>query len=294
LIALVVDPAQLEIRTTVDEIDVLKVRVGQEVRLSLESLQGLSQEDLSALLGALQGAGAGQGSGATPPQGRGAFGGQPPSGFVPGQGPGPGGAPSGRPPFAGGRQGQQTDGTPAATPQATGTPSSGQTPAPVGTAAAPGGLGQRAGGQAGRPAAGLRGQVSKVDVLATRTQGVVTYGITISVSTPPGVTLREGLTTVASIITESKENVLVVPNRAIRTQSGQRFVTVSLPDGKTEQRAVRVGSTDGQSTEILDGLQEGDKVIVSTATRSGTTGGQGQLGIPFGGGPGGPPPGGFR
>jgi HlyD family secretion protein len=60
--------------------------------------------------------------------------------------------------------------------------------------------------------------------------------------------------------------------------SGRQRVWV-LQDGKAVDRMVRTGLSDGQKTEILDGLNEGDAVIIGlgTASRSGSG--------PTGGGP---------
>ena len=54
---------------------------------------------------------------------------------------------------------------------------------------------------------------------------------------------------------------MIVPSSAISHQ-GQDYV-VQLETGKTvETRVVKIGITDYQNTEITDGLNQGDKVVL--------------------------------
>ena len=64
--------------------------------------------------------------------------------------------------------------------------------------------------------------------------------------------------------------------RAGADAAGQRVWV--LQDGKPVERMVRTGLSDGQKTEIVEGLKEGDTVIVGTAT--GPRGGSGPSGGP--------------
>lgn len=107
--------------------------------------------------------------------------------------------------------------------------------------------------------------------------------------------IKAGMTGSVTITYLRKDNVLVVPNKAIKTQGQNRLVEV-LVDGKTETRTVTVGIADSQNTEIVSGLQEGDTVVTSGTTSTTTTStsstnrnqqGGAPVGIP-GLGPGGP------
>jgi len=81
-----------------------------------------------------------------------------------------------------------------------------------------------------------------------------------------GFQLREGLTVTVSILVEERNDVLMVPNAAITSQGGQAYVQVVSPDGTTEERLVTTGLSDWQYTEIIDGLSEGEKVVVPQGT----------------------------
>ncbi|RLC72457.1 MAG: hypothetical protein DRI26_02925 [Chloroflexi bacterium] len=123
------------------------------------------------------------------------------------------------------------------------------------------------------PEARLRGRVTFVSPVATMQAGVVTYPVRLEIEgSVEG--LRQGMTAVADIVVERKENVLWVPSRAIRTIRGQSVVQV-LVDGKIEERTVQVGMSDEWRTEIVEGLREGEKVLVPTPSATTSSGRQG-------------------
>lgn len=74
--------------------------------------------------------------------------------------------------------------------------------------------------------------------------------------------LRDGMTALVTINTEKREGVLTVPNRAITTQARNRIVKVKAGDNM-EERQVRTGLTDGSRTEILSGLEEGETIVIT-------------------------------
>ena len=78
--------------------------------------------------------------------------------------------------------------------------------------------------------------------------------------------LREGLTVTVSIVIAQRNDVLLVPNGAITSQGGQTYVQVVLPDDTIEDRAVTIGISNWQYTEVTDGLSEGEKVVVLQGT----------------------------
>jgi RND family efflux transporter MFP subunit len=144
-------------------------------------------------------------------------------------------------------------------------------------------------------------EVTYIAPTATIQSGVVNYGVTVEVESLEAVAqgsnstsqasatsqasqLREGLTVTVNLIVDQRTNVLVVPNGAITTQGGQSYVEVLSPDGTIEWRAIKTGITDYVNTEVTDGLNEGDKVIVPQGTTTTTQQQQGGGGIFPGGG----------
>jgi macrolide-specific efflux system membrane fusion protein len=81
--------------------------------------------------------------------------------------------------------------------------------------------------------------------------------------------------------------VVVAPNRAVKTQGRNKTVEVLDADGKSETRQVQTGLANDTLTEIVSGLQAGDKVVIpGTTTAAARVGGLGGAAA-FGGGPGG-------
>jgi multidrug efflux pump subunit AcrA (membrane-fusion protein) len=121
---------------------------------------------------------------------------------------------------------------------------------------------------------------------ATVSQGVVNYPVTVSIIDNDG-SIKPGMTTNLSIVVEQRTNILLVPNRAIRTQGNQRTVTV-VADGKNTVVPITIGMTNDSSAEVTsNNLKEGDVIIINqTTTRASGGGGLGGPVIV-----GGPPPG---
>jgi hypothetical protein len=83
--------------------------------------------------------------------------------------------------------------------------------------------------------------------------------------------LRDGMSVTVTIVTEEKQDVLMVPNKAVSRQGSDKVVKV-LEGDKTETRVVKVGISNSQYTEIVEGLSEGEQVVISTTTTTTQTG----------------------
>jgi Cu(I)/Ag(I) efflux system membrane fusion protein len=81
--------------------------------------------------------------------------------------------------------------------------------------------------------------------------------------TAPAHLLKSAMYVVATIHGDARRGVLAVPQDAlIRTESEDRVI-VALGDGRFKPVRVRIGIETGGQVEILSGLKEGDKVVVS-------------------------------
>jgi multidrug efflux pump subunit AcrA (membrane-fusion protein) len=77
------------------------------------------------------------------------------------------------------------------------------------------------------------------------------------------------------IILQDHENALLVPAAALgKDPDGQYTATVVKADNSREDRKVTVGITDGDNTEILGGLSNGEKVVVQNEVQSRWSGDQ--------------------
>ena len=102
------------------------------------------------------------------------------------------------------------------------------------------------------------GRVTAVYPQAEIRDNVVNYVTVVTFDPPRDRTLRPEMTTTVRIAIETRENVLALPRRAVRRDQGRAFVLT--PAG--EKRTVTVGSRDETYTEIVDGLHEGDEVLL--------------------------------
>jgi HlyD family secretion protein len=99
--------------------------------------------------------------------------------------------------------------------------------------------------------------------------------------------LMPEMTANVTIILDQRDDALQVPAEAVWRNKGQRLVEVQLADGKTEERPVEIGITDGVMQEITSGLKAGEQVVIrKNRTESRWRGGGGRGGPPmFMGGP---------
>ena len=122
----------------------------------------------------------------------------------------------------------------------------------------------------------VAGQVATIDPVGTTSSGVVTYNVQINFDTQDS-RVKSGMSISAEIITNVKQDVLTVPNSAVKTQGTTKYVQV-LVNGAPQIKPVTVGLSSDTSTEIVSGINEGDKVVTQTITTgatstTGTTGG---------------------
>lgn len=109
----------------------------------------------------------------------------------------------------------------------------------------------------------VSGKVEKIDALGAVTQGVVTYNVTIGFDTLDE-RIKPQMSVSASIIIDVKQDVLIVPSSSVKSDGDSNYVEI-LNSGKTpEQRTVQIGVSNGTDTEILSGINTGDKVVTQT------------------------------
>jgi multidrug efflux pump subunit AcrA (membrane-fusion protein) len=80
----------------------------------------------------------------------------------------------------------------------------------------------------------------------------------------PGEKLKPGGTVHLSIKAETLQDVVIVPSAALlNSDTGTDKVMVAGTDGKAHERIINVGVKQGENVQIVSGVQEGEKVIVS-------------------------------
>jgi len=131
----------------------------------------------------------------------------------------------------------------------------------------------------------IAGQVTEIDTIGTVSQGVVSYNVQITFDTQD-TRIKPGMSVSANVITDVQQNVLTVPNSAVKSKNGNYYVLVldqkqdlsgkSASQGFTSatlpsQKTVVTGVSDDTNTEITSGLSEGDQVVVRTISGVKTT-----------------------
>lgn len=110
------------------------------------------------------------------------------------------------------------------------------------------------------------GKVVSVDSVGSVSSGVTTYPVSIVLDTSiEG--LFPNMAATANIITQTKDDVLLVPLSSVTTTNGQSTIQVMV-DGQIETKTVEVGVSSDTQVEIISGLEEGDTVVTSTLSLS--------------------------
>lgn len=109
------------------------------------------------------------------------------------------------------------------------------------------------------------GKIVEVGQIGAATSGGVNFTVTVELTDPDDL-VKPGMTAAVSILTKELDDVLLVPNRAVRFVDGQRVVYV-LQGGVPVAVNITLGATSDVVSQVLDGdLQEGDLVVLNPPT----------------------------
>lgn len=110
----------------------------------------------------------------------------------------------------------------------------------------------------------FEGKVTQISPLGVDKDNVVTFEVKVSINNPGG-ELRANMTANAEIVLEEHKDVLLVAESAViydqQRNASIEFPSPTNPKGK-EKKPIKVGISNGTRTEVLDGLKEGEKVIL--------------------------------
>jgi HlyD family secretion protein len=127
----------------------------------------------------------------------------------------------------------------------------------------------------------FEGRISQIRLSPQTVQNVVTYTAVVDVANPDQ-KLKPGMTASITVIADERENVLTIPNAALRFRpdaegSGQPNaqpraggpVIYRVAGKALEPVPVRLGLTNGMVTEVVSGIQEGDQVALAASGAAG-------------------------
>jgi HlyD family secretion protein len=120
------------------------------------------------------------------------------------------------------------------------------------------------------------GDVIEVGLVGSDISGIVNFIVTLELLDGDE-NVRPGMTSAVNIVVDQIENVILVPNRAVRVVDNQRVVYVLLENGELEAIEITLGASSDTHSEVLDGeLEEGDLIVLNPpATVFGPGGGMG-------------------
>ena len=99
---------------------------------------------------------------------------------------------------------------------------------------------------------------------------VVQYTVLLDVDNPDGALMAD-MTTQVFFVAGHASQVLTAPLAALDEGAGEglRLAQVLGKDGKVEQRQVRIGLSDRLRVQVLDGLDEGERLVIGAPAASG-------------------------
>lgn len=117
------------------------------------------------------------------------------------------------------------------------------------------------------PAKTYTGKIVSIDTIGVVSSSVTTYPAVIKLDAVVA-DIFSNMTASANIITQMKDNILLVPSSAVQTNNGQSSIRI-IKNGQMETINVETGLSSGIETEIISGLSEGDTVVTSIITSQG-------------------------
>ncbi|GAB4435123.1 MAG: hypothetical protein Kow00120_01850 [Anaerolineae bacterium] len=129
----------------------------------------------------------------------------------------------------------------------------------------------------------FEGTVTRIDPVGTENQGIVTYGVRVSVTPDENTPILLGMTADVELIVAVSEDTLTVPTEAIQQMpNGTAMVFVQDDAGQITPVVVVAGESAGGRTAVTGDLQEGQTVVIpALQTDSEATGNTGNAGGGF-------------
>jgi len=110
----------------------------------------------------------------------------------------------------------------------------------------------------------FHGKVTKISPLGVEKDNVTTFEVRVSIQNPSG-ELKANMSANAEIILEERKDVLLIPESSV-IYDKERNTSVEVPDPKAEKGrrkvAIKTGISNGVKTQVLEGLNEGQKVVL--------------------------------
>lgn len=111
----------------------------------------------------------------------------------------------------------------------------------------------------------LGGTLAEISLKARLRDSATVFEVRVPFNKPEDMVLRAGYSATANILVQKKDNILLLPERVVERRKAEAFVQVfKEPAGSSEARQIETGLSDGLMTEIVSGLDEGQRVLERT------------------------------
>ena len=108
------------------------------------------------------------------------------------------------------------------------------------------------------------GRVTQISPMGVEKDNVTNFEVRVSIDNADK-TLKANMTANAEIVLEEHENALLIPESAVTYDAQkQAFVDVVAPGAKNSRRRtpVKLGVGNGTKIQVLEGLKQGDKIVL--------------------------------
>lgn len=108
----------------------------------------------------------------------------------------------------------------------------------------------------------VKGILNRISLKAKLQDNATVFPVEITITDANGAVLRAGYSANADIIIERMDNAITIPERVITMRDGRAFVEVAGDDSqKRIEKEVELGLSDAITVAVVDGLEEGEKVL---------------------------------
>src|SRR5215475_4684159 len=108
------------------------------------------------------------------------------------------------------------------------------------------------------------GRVTQISPLGVEKDNVVSFEVKVSIDNASG-QLRANMSANAEIVLDEHKNTLLVPEKAV-IYDAQRAAWIETPDATApkgrKRTQIKIGFSNGTRTEVVEGLKEGQKVVL--------------------------------
>jgi HlyD family secretion protein len=111
------------------------------------------------------------------------------------------------------------------------------------------------------PGKKVKGHVSLISLKALKEDNTTVFPVEITIDETGEAVLRAGFSANANIIIAKRDSVLSIPERVVTFRNDSAFVQIPLDQENSEERHIKTGLSDAITIEVIEGLEEGQKVL---------------------------------